>query len=306
MGVEDGRSCGGGARKIRGDFAARDRLLDRAFEGPAGIAREFPQLTDPDNADRVWIIEEAGATLAHAAWTPALLRCADRRIAAAGIGLVATDPACRGRGLAARVVSRCIEQAAEEGAEVAFLFGEARALYTRLGFVRAGRERVVRLDPDPDAADKRVRVGRVDDAARLLPLLDAHPVGVERDVARFTRVLRIPDTHLYTLEDATGPRAYCVEGKGRDLRGVVHEWGGDPASVSALLRGVAAGLTAPLWVLGPEGLPAAVDGEQALGAVALLRILRPDRLGASDPRELFGDERRPARIPFYVWGLDSV
>jgi hypothetical protein len=100
--------------------------------------------------------------------------------------------------------------------------------------------------------------------------------------------------------------AYCVEGKGRDLRGVVREWAGDPDHLRRLLPAVASGLTAPLWVLGPEHLPPPIDGEQLIGAVAMVKILRPDLLGAGDPRDLFGDEERPARLPFYVWGLDSV
>jgi hypothetical protein len=97
-----------------------------------------------------------------------------------------------------------------------------------------------------------------------------------------------------------------VEGKGRDLRGVIHEWAGLPAEVERLVRAVAARRGGELLVLSPECVAAPVAGKSHVGSLAMFRALRPERLGASDARELFGDAERCARLPVYVWGLDSV
>jgi predicted N-acetyltransferase YhbS len=281
-------------------------FLDRAFGGERGIAAEFPTLTGPQNRERSWVIERAGRIAAHAAWRPVVLCSGARRIAAAGIGLVATAEEQRGRGLAARVVEHCVDEARHAGCELAFLFGEHTALYARLGFARAGRERITRIASVPGALDPRIRPGNPCDAARLLPLLERHALRAERSLEDFARVLAVPGTELHVLDEAGTPLAYCVIGKGRDLRGVVHEWAGDPVSVAALLRGVAARSNAPLWLLSPEHVPPPLEGAHVLGALALFRVLRPERFGTADARELLGDERRPARLPLYIWGLDSV
>jgi predicted N-acetyltransferase YhbS len=283
------------------------RFLDRAFGGSPGIASEFPTLTAVDNRERSWVLETRLGIAAHAAWRPVVLRSDSRRIRVAGIGLVATDPGQRGRGFAARLVEHCIACARREGAELAFLFGEHTALYARLGFARAGRERITRIAPDPALKpDDRIRAGGPLDAARLLPLLERQPLGVERSASDFGRMLGVARTALWVLEGPAGPLAYCVEGRGRDLHGVVHEWAGAPEAVSALLRGVTAAAGEPLWVLSPESLAPPVAGEHVLGALALFRVLEASALGTSDARELLGDPRRPARLPVYVWGLDSL
>jgi hypothetical protein len=108
------------------------------------------------------------------------------------------------------------------------------------------------------------------------------------------------------LEGPSAPLAYCVEGKGRDLGGVVHEWAGEPEHVRALVSGVSAGAEQPLWLLSPASAEPPLDGDHMLGALALFRVLRPQSFGTGDAAELLGDELRPARLPLYLWGLDSV
>lgn len=299
--------CAGSEPRPAPDRAALAVLLDRAFGGDPGIAAEFPTLTDPGNAQRSFAIPCGDGTLAaHAAWRPVRLCSGERRIAAAGIGLVATAPEQRGRGLARRVVAHCVDDALRAGAELAFMFGELTPLYARLGFARAGRERITRVDPDPRARDPRIARGEPSAAARLLPLLERHPLRAERSAADFERVLGVPGTQLHLLAERGVPLAYCVEGKGRDLGGVIHEWAGEPAHVRALIRAVVALAGEPLWVLSPLDRDAPVEGEHGAGALALFRVLRSERLGAADAVELLGDERRRARIPIYLWGLDSV
>ena len=294
------------------DFASLESFLDLEFDGSPGIAREFPLLVGEHNPGRSFVLRERDAIVSHAAWRPLKLHAGARRISAAGIGLVTTAAGRRGRGLASELIGACLEAAAREGAELAFLFGTPSRLYTRAGFVLAGRERVLRVEPGPEAekggisCGADIRWGHPEDAARLLPLLEEHSLRVSRGVEEFRIQLGIPNTELYVLEQGERITAYCVLGKGRDLGGVIHEWAGAAQALESLIRGVASLRGEPLWVIGPEALAPPLDAPGGLGALAMFRVLRPEALGSESPVELFGDGETSGRLPLYVWGLDSV
>lgn len=283
-----------------------ERLLDRSWPPPPGLALENPLLLGPNAPGRAIAYRdpERGA-VAIAAWRPLTLLSGRRRLRACGIGLVTTDPRFRGRGLASRLVQACLLDARAAGAELALLFGEPRELYRRLGFVPAGRERLCSIHPDP-AARVHVRVGRGGDALRLAHLLERQPLRVERSAAEFAAQLQVRETGLFVLERTGEPRAYCVVGRGRDLGGVIHEWAGEPEALARLLPAVAARSGRPLGLLAPADLPSPASDRGRVQPMAQLCILRPEGLGGDDPVELFGDPVRRARIPIYVWGLDSV
>ena len=288
------------------DFAALVSFLDLEFDGSPGIAHEFPLLVGERNRGRSFVLREREAIVSHAAWRPLELIAGGRRISAAGIGLVTTAAGRRGRGLAAELIGACLEAAAGEGAELALLFGTPSALYARAGFVLAGRERVLRVEPGPDATRAGIRRGQPQDAALLLPLLEEHPLRVSRGLEEFQTQLGLPNTELYVLEQGDSVAAYCVLGKGRDLGGVIHEWAGAAQPLASLIHSVASRRGEPLWVIGPEALAAPLKAPGGLGGLAMFRVLRPESLGSEDPVELFGDAETPARLPIYVWGLDSV
>ena len=232
------------------------------------------------------------------------LRSRARRIAAAGIGLVATAPEQRGRGLAQRVVEHCVAEATSERARARAHVRRAHAAL-RAARIRARRARAHHADRARAAS--RARAHRCGAASRL-PRACSHcsramRSRVERSAADFARVLAVPETHLYVLEGTTTGRSrYCVEGKGRDLRGVVHEWAGEPEHVRALLRGIAASAAHRSGCSRPRSPTRPLEGEHALGALALFRILRPERFGTADAAELLGDERRPARAALLPLG----
>ncbi len=212
----------------------------------------------------------------------------------------------RGCGLASRLVEDCLADTRDAGADLALLFAPERGLYARCGFVPAGRERIIRLVPTAEAGDKRVRDATQADASAMLHWLESHSVGVQRSLDEMRQLLQIPNTRAYVLEESAEIRAYCVEGKGRDLQGVIHEWAGEPDALALLLQEIVARAGEPAWLLSPIALDAPVRGDSDLGPVAQFRVLRPGTFGSADPREIFGDRERPARLPMYVWGLDSV
>ena len=281
-------------------------FLDVEFDGRPGLVEEFPLLVGSDNRHRCLVLREGGEMVAHAAWRPLVLRSRAGSIPAAGIGLVTTRRDRRDRGLASLAVDACIREAEAAGVWMAMLFAPARSLYARLGFVPAGRERITRVHPHRDTTPGRPPIqGGAKDAVRLQPLLDRHPVGVERTAEEFESLLRVPQTTLYILEEGDGPQAYCVAGRGRDLQGVIHEWAGEPEALARLLQRVIAPHGGPRSILSPASLPPPLPGLHHEGPMAQVRIVRPRALGTDDPVEAFGDRDRDPRFPIYVWGLDS-
>jgi hypothetical protein len=204
-------------------------------------------------------------------------------------------------------VQQCLQDARSEGAEVALLFAPERALYRRLGFVPAGTERMTLIESEsPAPPGGKVRAGDARDVLDLLGMLAQHALRVERSLEEFEALLGIPGVHVYVLERQGRPAAYCVEGKGRDLRGVIHEWGGVGSDVRELLKTVAEGLPGATYVLSPGAGPPPVEGRSITQTFAQIRVLRPERFGGQDPVHIFGDPKTPSRLPIYMWGLDSV
>ncbi len=298
------------------------RFVDAEFDDVPGVSGEFPLLMGEENAGhQVVLLDECDRIVSHAAWRAVELVSREKRIPSAGIGLVTTARGSRGHGFAARVVRACIEEARQAGAVVAWLFGTPSRLYERLGFALAGREKVMRIAPRgfshaPDEGRKRnrmnenIRTGTSGDASAILPLFERHPVRAVRSVPDLERLLSVPDTHLYVHERERATTAYCIEGKGRDLQGVIHEWAGDPRDVERILRFVAAERGDGVAILAPDCLPPPVDPSQCesveLGSFAMFRILDERWFGGESPRTVFGDPGHPPRVPVYVWGLDSV
>jgi GNAT superfamily N-acetyltransferase len=285
-------------------------LLDAHFGGGPGVIEEFPLLLGAEHGGRSWLLLDGGRALAHAAWRPLALHCGPQRLAAAGIGLVTTHAAWRGRGLASALVAHCTQEAARAGAALALLFGEERGLYVRLGFAPAGRERRIELPARPAAtalppAPGRVRRATLADAPALHALLLAQPWRVERSAAQFAALLRVPRTHAYLIEREGRALAYCCTGKGRDLQGVLHEWAGEPAALRALVARVQQLEPGLRWLLAPAPALPPAEGPAALGPLLLARALHPEALGSDDPAHLLGAGERAGALEAYVWGLDS-
>jgi len=293
-------------------------LLDEHFDGRPGLAREFPLLlagSDPAQRTRAWAWCDAKRYVAHAAWRPIELITRGERVHAAGVGLVTTHRDARGRGLASALIRACVDQAAAAGAEIALLFSPPRDLYRRLGFVSAGRERIQRIQVDPRAGAPRaasvehVRAGTPADAPALSVLLARQPLRIERSEQEFADLLAIPDMRIHVVEREGRSVAYCIEGKGRDLRGVVHEWAGEGPALEYALRAAAVAAGGSVYVAAPASAPPLrpeLGADQGwLGSLAQARILRPERFGSADAVRVLGDGATLGTHEIYVWGLDS-
>ncbi len=125
----------------------------------------------------------------------------------------------------------------------------------------------------------------------ILKLYSSHTCGSLRSAADIQKSLRIPSARIYTAWQGSEIKAFAVEGKGADLQGYIHEWGGGVSSLVPLveyMRQVQGPLT---WMmpyhaqhlrrrLSTYGLV------EHFGYLGMLNILNPDGLVAKANRYL--------------------
>jgi GNAT superfamily N-acetyltransferase len=208
------------------------------------------------------------------------------------IGGVTTRPSHRGRGLASKVVEEAYAWLRAEGAELAILWGNETGLYQKLGFKPTGqqlRSGLARFRGLPESREI-VREGWVPSLFECLRERRAVR-GLElRDVDRAWI-----EAHCHVRWFYTGPRekptAYAAYGRGIDLGGIVHEWGGDRPALMQILRSISLRQPKAELLGNPElFFELAIKPTTPPEPVALVRGL--------------ADYEAPES--FWIWGLDSA
>jgi DNA-binding CsgD family transcriptional regulator len=92
---------------------------------------------------------------------------------------------------------------------------------------------------------------RVDPQA-LYRLYSQHSVTAVRTLDDFQKYLKIPNSRLYTAWSANGRlEGYAVEGKGADLQGYIHEWGGTVEALLVILSHIRNTHSSPITFITP-------------------------------------------------------
>ena len=112
------------------------------------------------------LVRDGGAIIGHMALVLRSVDLGMRRVTIAGLAEVATDPAHRGRGIAAALLQAAIEEARVSPASFLFLFGEAKVYYAA-GF-RTVSNRIAHIVMKGGRAGRIVTDG--DDNLMVLPL----------------------------------------------------------------------------------------------------------------------------------------
>ena len=202
----------------------------------------------------------------------------------AGIGSVVTATDHRGQGFSGQILNSCLEAARKDVCDFAILWTDLFDFYRKLGFELAGSEISLILEkPLTPTVNVRVVEGAQIEASALLRLYGQHPCGGLRNEEDVRRHLKIPQSRVYTAWDQNNQmKAYAVEGKGADLQGYIHEWGGDVPSVVALIAHMQRKNTAtPLVILTPpsaENLRRTLINQGAReyqGILGMIKILSP-------------------------------
>ncbi len=208
-------------------------LLPGAFYG---VQHTWPQLYRSDGDGKFCALFDGDRLVSQCAFRMAAARTAagPRRVAL--LGSVVTDPDLRGRGHARRVLEAALHACRKDGVDFVLLWAEEPGLYERCGFLPGAEETccVVEATACLRAGDF-VRAATISDHARLHALHAQKPLGIERTARMMSALLSTPGLSTFVLERGGEVVAYACTGKGADLHGWWHEFGGSDADVAELL-----------------------------------------------------------------------
>lgn len=229
------------------EFSSVVQFLDSQLRPQAGwsIAREYPTALSESNLGNIRIITDNEQVLSHAVMRPMIVKTPAGLFKVGGIGSVVTSENHRSQGLSTRTLESCLEAAHGQGCDFAILWTSLHDFYRRIGFELAGTEVSFVIDNEIDLSSEPKAAGlRFMDSTKVAPeaihrLYSQHTVTSMRTVEDTRKYLQIPNTRLYTVWDMHGAlKAYAVEGKGADLTGYIHEWGGSVPALMALLSNI--------------------------------------------------------------------
>lgn len=266
------------------------KFLDQNLRPQAewSIGKEYPTALISDNINNLRIIKSDGRIAAHALVHYNLTKTPAGIFKVAAIGSVVTDPQHRHQGLSRQVVNDCLEAARQQGCDFAILWTSLYDLYRKMGFELGGTEMALVMEKEfhpPNPGLRFLDTLKVAPEA-LLRVYAQHTTGAIRVADDFRRYLTIPNTRLYTAWDEQNTlKAYAVEGKGADLVGYIHEWGGGVSSLLPLLAHIRRSRNAPFTLIGSrsaENLSRQLQSYGALcnqGFLGMFQILNPKNLG---------------------------
>ncbi len=203
------------------------------------LVDEYPLAINSRNISNIRVIREADHIVSSAVMRTLMIRNIVGLFKVAAIGSVVTDPQHRNKGLSHSILQNCLVSAKTTGCEFAILWTDLFDFYRKIGFEAAGTE--IRIDLPlsylhPLPAHLEAMEGANVDPKSLLRLYSQHTCGTLRTEDDIRQSLTIPNSRVYTLWERSTRRlmAFAVEGKGADLTGYIHEWGGDVAHLMSL------------------------------------------------------------------------
>lgn len=204
------------------------------------IADEYPLAIHDSNLNNVRVIKNNDEFLSAAVMKPMILKSPVGIFKAGAIGSVVTNPLHRNQGFSRQIIDDCIAGAKAHGCDFAILWTDLFEFYRKLGFELGGTEISLSVPHNFKCTEapglRFVNSTKVDPEA-ILRLYSQHSAGSVRTVDEIRRFLQIPNTRVYTAWDEQNKlQAYAVEGKGADLEGYIHEWGGGVSKLLPLLK----------------------------------------------------------------------
>lgn len=297
---------------MRVEANRRAELIDWLDDGLRGGRRgrleaEYPISLSVNAIDTHRVIYDGDRPLSHAMYQIVTAR-APTPVRVGLIGLVYTDEAARGHGLARRCIESCCKALEAEGAEIALLWSDKPDFYARLGFRPFGEETRWWVDVDLCRRARRTLESRSDSPELVLDTPQSED-WTELDELYGNKRFRVDRKPGALQMLAAAPQAICVVarcegrvigyaalGRGDDFVGVIHEWAGSPRAVLACFEGMCAEWGPLLVQAGPE--PGALAS--ALNLVGV-RVAKDDFALA---RVLHSQS--PPSSSLYLWGFDSI
>jgi predicted acetyltransferase len=262
-------------------------------EATWSIAAEYPTALSSSNLHNMRIITEADVVLSHAVLKPLVVKSPHVIFKVGAIGSVVTNENHRNKGLSTQIIEDCIAQATRQQCDIAILWTDLYDFYHRMGFELAGTEVSIVIEEEFQAPDSSLRLSKDSKVAAeaIHRLYSTHTVNSVRTVEETRKYLSIPQTQVYTAWDASGQlAAYAIEGKGIDLSGYIHEWGGSVTALLTLLSFIRHEKQQPITIIVPHHSQNLIQRlrEKPVtcnqGYLGMIKILNFDQLAAKIKR----------------------
>lgn len=287
-------------------------------EAPWSIAAEYPTAFSRNNLHNMRIIADEGKVLSHAVLKPLIIKSPHVIFKVGAIGSVVTHDEHRGQGLSTQIVKDCLKMATEQSCDIAILWTDLFDFYRRMGFELAGNEVSFVIEEDFEVNNEGLRFStdpRVSPDA-IYRLYSSHSINSVRTIEETKKFLSIPQTKVYTAWESNGQlAAYAIEGKGIDLGGYIHEWGGAVSKLMALFSFIRMQKGQPVTVICPRHATNLVQQLEKMpvtknhGFLGMIKLVNFDQLSAKIKRAFRAEgvadivlEKHPTQ---YVFGIGT-
>jgi predicted acetyltransferase len=257
-------------------------------EAQWSIDNEYPTALVPSNIHNMRIIKDQTQIVSHAVVKPLIIKSPYAIYKVGAIGSVVTDPKYQNQGHSKTVLNDCLELARSQQCDVAILWTGLHDFYRKIGFELAGTEMSLIIDkPLTEATAPDLRFSSDPKVApeAIFRLYSNHTVSTVRTIDETRKYMNIPQTKVYTAWEKNGAlAAYAIEGKGADLGGYIHEWGGAVSKLIPLLNYIQTQKKSQLTIICPRHSQNLITQLLQKGAMAnegflgMIKILNHDQL----------------------------
>ncbi len=260
------------------------------------IADEYPLALNTGNLSNIRVVKEGDRYVSGAVVRTSMVKSPAGLFKVAGIGSVVTAPDYRNRGLSRSVLDSVLQIAKESACDVAILWTDIYDFYRKVGFELGGTEISAQFDAAPkvDATGLKFVESPKVSAEAIARIYAQHTCGSIRSIEDIRKSLTIPNMRVYTAWDSSGQmQAYAIEGKGADLNGYIHEWGGSVSKILPLLGHIIETQKKSITIIAPIHAKNLLRQLQSHGAQLHQGVL--GMIKVVNPYLLFAKVRRYAR-----------
>jgi len=286
------------------EFTHLVKFLDDHLRPGQGwsVAQEYPTALTTKNLHNFRIITESQKIVSHAVIRPTIVKTRRGLFKIGCIGSVVTDENYRNQGHSQAVMQDCLEAVKQQGCDFAMLWTNLYDFYRKFGFEIAGTEVSLQIGEGFQANHGktfRIVEGPNIDPQAFLRIYVQHTVSSVRTLDEIEKYLKIPNSHVYTAWDNDGRMvAYAVEGKGADLQGYIHEWGGSVEPLLTLFQHIHKAQSRVITVIVPAHSQNLIRSAEKAGAHRIDGFLGMIKI--TNPQSLFGKVMRSARQEFGI------
>ncbi len=282
-------------------FRLANDLIQQVFGEDRNLASEFPLVFDSSFQGSLVGLEVDDNVVSACAILPRDMILNGWLLKIGMIGSVATGEEHRGKGYAGQLLRQAEKNLFCEGAVISMLWADEASFYEKKGYIPVGCEVDYALavsEAGKFPSSEGVRWMQTRDHAAMHALYVRHSHRADRTLAETTTLLHGPEIAGLVREVNGEVVGYALMGRGQDLQGVVHEWGGDTGHVLSCLRAFLDNMpeeAMSIYLMCPV---TAVDMRKELldmeipaleGVLAMARVL--DMPGMAKIFQRFGDPR---------------